>query len=200
MAGLAERIVAARPNAGGARETVDAVQDETDFDVWEAVANGTHSVVERRTHDGSCSFLALENPAVARSDRALSMRDTAVARLVGRGHSGKSAAYALRTSQAVVSTALGDVAARIGLPSRTSVAAFVGATLAVKAARAHEPLTQAERAVLELVRGGCSRRGDRASSRHFRAGTIANQVASLLRKTKAPSRRALAAVAARASF
>ena len=175
------------------------MRDAGDFDVWEAVANGTHSVVERRAHDGSCSFLALENPAVARSYRALSMRDTAVARLVGRGHSGKSAAYALRTSQAVVSTALGDVAARIGLPSRTFVAAFVGATLAVKAARAHEPLTQAERAVLELVRGGCSN-AEIALRRGTSARTIANQVASLLRKTKAPSRRALAAVAARASL
>lgn len=53
--------------------------------------------------------------------------------------------------------------------------------------------TSAERAVLELVREGLTN-AEIASHRGTSERTIANQVASMLKKSRTPSRRALAAL------
>lgn len=193
VAGLGERYVRPRSRVDSARHPVGIADVGDPTGLWEGVTNGTYSVAETRTTDGACSFLALENPLAAQHYRALSSREAEIARLVGCGHSSKSIAYSLCASQAGVSRALGDVAAKIGLPSRTSFASFAGAVLGANTGHPHEPFTLAEHAVLDLVRRGSSN-AEIACRRGTSERTIANQVAALLRKTNTPSRRALAAV------
>jgi DNA-binding NarL/FixJ family response regulator len=108
----------------------------------------------------------------------------------------KMVAYALGLPLPTVSTRLASAASKIGLATRMEL-------VRIAAMLAHDPrarfertsLTIAERDVLELLAQGLTNK-QIATLRGRSIRTIANQVASLLAKTKAPSRRTLVAAAA----
>lgn len=104
----------------------------------------------------------------------------------------KQIAYALGTSTPTISTRLALAASKVGVATRADLIRL--AALLTREPRADFPdavLTSAERDVLSLVERGLSNRAI-AAMRQRSVRTIANQVASLLRKTRSPSRRALA--------
>lgn len=162
-------------------------------DAWPALANGTYSLMERVDRDGRRDYLAFENPVVTRRHRALTLREQSVIELSARGMSGKWLSYSLGISEGAVSEALSTAAAKLGFPNRFRAVAAVAA-LQAPASRPREShlLTGAELAVFELVCQGLSN-AEVAARRGRSVRTIANQVASLLRKTGAASRRALPA-------
>ncbi len=97
----------------------------------------------------------------------------------------------LGVSPARVSSKLASAAAKVGVFSRAELVRLA-AMLAPdpRADLADNALTDAEREVLELLQHGLSNK-EIAKRRSRSVRTIANQVASLLRKTKSSSRRAL---------
>jgi DNA-binding CsgD family transcriptional regulator len=111
--------------------------------------------------------------------------------------SGKWTAYSLGLSESSVSEALSSAACKFGVSSRTRLVAI--AAELVRGDEARDPdvaFTGAEHDVLAMVAHGMSNEAiARARGRSVR--TIANQVAALLRKTGAGSRRSLAAIALR---
>lgn len=161
-------------------------------DAWTALVAGRWVLVEQEGR-GTPRHYALFEAGRGHALRALSQQEARVAELSARGLPGKSIAYAVGVAPATVSKLLASAAIKLGLSNRTRVARVVGALLGVgleveKAA----PLSPAEREVLDLVRLGWSN-ARIAVSRERSERTVANQVAALLRKLQAPSRRALAA-------
>jgi DNA-binding NarL/FixJ family response regulator len=124
---------------------------------------------------------------------ALSSRETRVLELVARGASGKEVAFTLGVAESTVSASLRDVAIRVGVTSSTTLAVIAASLIAERPRVSPATFTEAERAVLALLREGRSN-ADIAARRGTTERTIANQVASMLRKSRAPSRRALAAL------
>lgn len=169
---------------------IDYLQ-ESRYDVWPALLEGRVSLVARRIEDRH-EYLVLENSVTARRERALSLAETATLRLASQGMSNKLMAYGLGISATAVSRNLASAATKLGLASRTELIRV--AALLVQDRRTEmgqEELTSAEREVLVLVQRGMSNL-QIAKLRARSVRTIANQVASLLRKTGAGSRRELA--------
>jgi DNA-binding NarL/FixJ family response regulator len=165
----------------------DAVDD------WRALVEGRYSVVPRDDSDGKRFYLLVRNPAISEPHARFTKREIDVLRVAARGFTGKGIAYALGLSEASVSTALGSAAAKVGLRSRLALVDVASAMFGSRASGAHAaPLTAAERDVLELLRRGMSN-AEIARLRARSARTVANQVASILRKSGVPSRRGLAA-------
>jgi DNA-binding NarL/FixJ family response regulator len=160
---------------------------------WKALVEGRWSLVERHDTDGKRLYLAFENPPQAIAYRALSALEAKVVDLSARGLSGKHVAYALGVAESSVSRHLASAATRLGFANRTAVLQFAGQALRQCATSGPWALTDAESAVLTLVREGLSNQAI-AARRGTSVNTVAKQVAGLLRKTRAPSRRALATV------
>lgn len=119
--------------------------------------------------------------------------------LVSKGLASKAVAYALGISEAAVSRRLATAAAKLGFVSRGELVRI--AAILTMDPRAHmgaADLTPAEQEILRMLELGLSN-ADVARARARSVRTIANQVASLLRKTGAPSRRALIAKVAGSS-
>jgi DNA-binding NarL/FixJ family response regulator len=160
------------------------------LDLWPALVSGRLSLVERGS-GAKRRYLLVENPAPSQPFRALSPTEVEVVSQAARGHTTKMIAYALGVSPSAVSTRLASAAAKIGASSRMEL-------VRVAAMLTHDPrarfvdiaLSDAERDVLELLQHGLSNE-EIAKMRSRSVHTIANQVASLLRKTKSTSRRAL---------
>lgn len=157
-------------------------------ELWTALLEGRLSVVPRGRR-----YLVLDNPPPTHRMRALSPRETAVLSLAARGSSTKQICYALGISPSLVSMLLQSAAAKVGALSRTDLVRL-GALLTrdTKALLDDEPLTSAEEEVLALLERGLGN-GQIAAVRLRSVRTIANQVASLLRKTGSTSRRELVA-------
>jgi DNA-binding CsgD family transcriptional regulator len=126
---------------------------------------------------------------------ALTSTEAAVARAAASSITGKAIAGTLGLARSTVSMTLGSAAAKLGLRSSTDLARLVRALVTDDADLDASVLTRAEREVLQLVLEGRSN-AEIASARGRSIRTIANQVASILRKTKNPSRRALRVKAA----
>jgi DNA-binding NarL/FixJ family response regulator len=160
------------------------------MDLWPALLGGKVSLVPR----GSSTkrhYEVIENPPASIGLRALSQSERAVLQQSARGLSTKLVAYALGVSPASVSTRLASVAAKLGLASRLEllrVAALLAGDPRVRVGDGE--LSEAERDVLHLLERGLSNK-EIARLRSRSARTIANQVASLLRKTSSASRREL---------
>jgi DNA-binding CsgD family transcriptional regulator len=173
-----------------AARAAEAARKTRDPALWTALVAGHISVVPRMR--GSRRVYELvENARAARPVRALSRREVDVLELASTGLSTKLCSYALGLSTATISTTLGNAARKVGALNQLEL-------LRIAALLAHDPradandttLTAAERDILELIRHGLSN-VEIASRRRRSVRTIANQVASLLRKTGSPSRRAL---------
>jgi DNA-binding CsgD family transcriptional regulator len=151
-------------------------------------------LVPRATTDGT-QFVLVEVRRAA-SSRVLDDDEREVLRLFARGATSKRIGCELGVSQPVVSRCLNRAAAKIGVVSTRELLAVVArlAPPAMMRCIAPSALTAAEREVLALVRDGLS--NDAIARRRVRSHrTVANQLASLLRKTGCESRRALASIA-----
>jgi DNA-binding NarL/FixJ family response regulator len=157
-------------------------------ELWTALIEGRMSVVPRENR-----YLVLDNPPPSHSLRALNEREIAVLSLAARGLASKPICYALGLSPALVSTLLQSAATKIGVLSRTELVR-VAALLSrdPKGLLDDDALTTAEEEVLTLLERGLDNRTI-AKIRMRSVRTIANQVASLLRKTGCASRRQLVA-------
>lgn len=160
--------------------------------LWPALLSGRVSIVARGTGRGRRYFV-LENAPRAQPFRALTPSEVAVVSQAARGHSTKLIAFALGVSPSTVSACLTAAASKLGVATRMDLIRL--AAMLIRDPRAgfeKIALTDAERDVLDLVRRGLSNQ-DIAKMRSRSVRTIANQVASLLRKTSATSRRELVA-------
>lgn len=160
--------------------------------IWRSLVAGTLSVVPGSL-DGQACYGLLENEPTARCFRALSAAERRVVHHASRGLSNKMLGYALGLSPSSISRLLESAALKLGFGSR---AKLVRLASTLSGGDSTPPpsanLTPAEADVLELVRAGLSNR-EIADSRGRSERTVANQVASLLRKTGSQNRRRLIA-------
>jgi DNA-binding CsgD family transcriptional regulator len=172
---------------------VNRARRERDGDglgLWPALLAGRLSLVQRRV-GSKLRYLVFENGPATRALHALSETEVEVVSQAARGQPTKLIAYGLGVSPSVVSKHLARAAAKVGASSRIDlirIAAILG-----RDPRAHFrelAITDAERDVLALVQQGLSNE-QIAQMRSRSVRTIANQVASLLRKTQSSSRREL---------
>lgn len=161
---------------------------------WRALVDGAYTIVPRQVGASSRrEYLFVNNTPLARRDARLGTREAEVVRRVARGSSQKEVAYTLGISEGSVSAALERARMRLGLPSRLELVRVArGAIGLVGQSTPSAALTQAEAAVLSLLREGLTN-AEIARLRDASQHTVANQVAAILRKTSAASRRELAA-------
>lgn len=170
-------------------------RDPEALDLWQALVGGRVSLVAR-AEGTKRHYLVVDNAPGRQPMRALSKSELDVVSYAARGLPLKMIAYGLGLPTPTVSARLASAASKVGLATRMEL-------VRIAAMLAHDPrarfeeiaLTTAERDVLDLLAQGLSNK-QIAALRGRSIRTIANQVASLLAKTKTPSRRAL--VAARA--
>ncbi len=162
------------------------------LELWPALVDGRMSVVNRGS-GASRRFLVLENTPSTQPIRALSPMEVEVVSRAARGHSTKLIAYALGLTSPTVSLHLASAASKIGVASRMDLIRLAAMLTRDPRARFTEiALSDAERDILELLQQGLSNDAI-AAIRSRSVRTIANQVASLLRKTQSSSRRELLA-------
>lgn len=160
--------------------------------LWEALAAGDASLAPR-TEGTRRHYLVLDNPPSRRPMRALSNAELDVVTYAARGLSTKMIGYGLGVATSTVSVRLARAASKVGLATRAELVRIAAMLANDPRARFDDSaLTRAERDVLDLVSQGLSNQ-DVARLRGRSIRTIANQVASLLAKTRSPSRRALIA-------
>lgn len=161
--------------------------------VWRDLLDGAMSLVPRVTATGTELVLVQVRGA---SRRALSDEERAVLDLFARGAPSKRIGRELALSQPAVSRSLNRAAAKIGATSTRELLVVVARLFPQEppsTGLVTPTLTAAEREVLALVRNGLSNAAI-ARQRVRSNRTVANQLASLLRKTGCESRRALASV------
>lgn len=171
--------------------SVDARQLEGTLEsaeLWSGLISGRYRLQSNATGPRR-TLSVVENPPHLRAARRLSSRETSVLELSARGVSGKQQSWELQLSTSTVSRLLTSASARLGFVHVNDAIRFFGGLL-------HRPslpltqLTSTERDVLQLVQQGLTNH-DIALQRGRSIRTVANQVAAVLRKTGAPSRRAL---------
>ena len=167
------------------------------LDLWTALVAGKVSLAPRRV-DGQRRYIVIENTPLTGSLRQLTDDERAVVALAARGLSTKLVAYALGVSSSLVSLRLALAAAKLGVSTRAElvrIAALLAAEEGPPRSADRVVLTDAERDVLALLQRGLTNR-QIAAERARSVRTVANQVASLLKKTGSSSRRALVVRAA----
>lgn len=172
---------------GGDNRSNDA---ELSAATWGSLVSGRWRIAPHVDTDGKRLFHVHANESEERQDRALSSVERAVVEYALRGATGKETAIALGIGENDVSEALLRAALKFGFTSRAQLLT-IGTALNGRSVSSL-PLTPAEREVLDGIARGLRNRDiarERMTSKH----TVANQVASILRKTSAPTRRALLA-------
>lgn len=154
---------------------------------WHSLCRGELSV---RLADSRDTYVLV--PGSADSTRALMSIEVAAVRALASGWLAKRVATELEMSPSRLSRVVKSAVAKLGFSSTTEMLGVLGAVVSPQASDGVEPLTVAEREVLGLVQAGLSNR-EIGARRGTSDRTIANQVASLLRKTGLHSRRALVA-------
>ncbi len=198
--GKVEHLAAGVPNAEALRGRVKDIEkarrmrhrkDPYALDLWEALIDGTASIVER--FEGSARFyFVIDNAPATQPVRAFTQKEIDVLSYSTRGLSAKLVGYSLGLSASEVSSCLARATRKVGLSSRVDLVRLAAILTRDPRARLEEvALTQAEREVLALLVRGLANQ-EIATMRGRSVRTIANQVASLLRKTQASGRRALA--------
>lgn len=215
------RVVHAEADATTARDTLrDAVRamerargplrrrssDEA-LAMWRGLVDGRWSLVDHFDTDGKRYIVAAENSPHVRDPRALRRREGAALELARGGAAPKDIAYALGISPSNARSLLASALKKLGIANRgelyrwrpeagqvtplqagTSVLAIPEATMADVPA-----LTAAEREVVSMIRAGAGN-SEIARSRGTSTRTVANQVASVLRKLGVYSRADIVAV------
>jgi DNA-binding CsgD family transcriptional regulator len=157
--------------------------------VWKALATGRTSLA-LRGHGSARHFVLVDTPPWSRLDRALHPLHAVALRRLASGEQAKAVAHSLGLSASRLSRLLSTAAATLGLPSAFDAVRLVGGLTRRTAPEETGSLTSAERTILGLLHSGLSNR-EIARARGRSERTVANQVASLLRKTGVPGRRAL---------
>lgn len=162
--------------------------------LWAALISGHLTLIEQ----GQGRYVIVESSPHARALRALTRAEIEVVEHAARGFSTKMIAFELGFSSPKVSRCLFHAASKAGIRLRTDIVRLLvmsrreGTNTDAERPLAPARLTVAERDVLALVRRGLSNE-EIARLRARSIHTVANQVASLLKKTSSSSRRALAA-------
>lgn len=160
------------------------------LDLWHALVDGRLSLVER-TEGTRRHYLVVENPPTQQPMRALGRPELDAVSYAARGLSAKLVSYALGVSEPRISSRLASAASKIGLATRLELVRLAAMLTRDPRARfSTTALTTTEQDVLELLAQGLSN-AEIAAMRNRSVRTIANQVAQLLRKTRATSRRDL---------
>lgn len=160
------------------------------IDLWPDLVSGTCVLVEDR-HEGGRTYLVVRTPMEVRRRRALTPHEREAVAMAVRGLPIKVIAHELGTTSSGASSRLALAGAKIGVATCTELLRLAACRPGADAtALVDAELTSAERDVLSMVRSGMSNAAI-ANERSRSVRTVANQVASLLRKTGAPSRRAL---------
>ncbi len=196
---LADRALASEGRAWfGARVTaIDALRTRrgrvrADVDPWWALFAGRYSIVPVEDSDGKRHYLLLHNGPTVEEHGRFTLREIDAVRMAARGCTGKTIAYDLGISASTLSETLQRAAHKVGLRSRHELLRVASALFGVSSMTLDlSRLTLAEREILELLRRGFSNEGI-AQRRARSLNTVRNQVAALLRKTGAPSRKSLA--------
>lgn len=163
---------------------------------WRALVDGAYTIVHRPVGRGSArrEYLFVRNGPLARRDARMGQREAEIVRQTARGLSQKEVAYALGISEGGVSAGLERARMRLGLANRLELLRVARGAFGLTGQRVDSAaLTDAEQAVLSLLREGLTN-ADIARLRGASQHTVANQVASILKKTSASSRRELALV------
>ena len=179
---------------------------------WEALVDGRWSLVDMFDSDQRRFVVAVRNDPAFPDPRGLTTRERQVAEFAGLGQSSKQISYTLGLSPSAVTNNTASAQAKLGLGSRTELAAFfapsglrtklaelalagerllVGAYPLVDERRVRN-LTAAEREVLAAILAGSTNQ-DIAQRRRASAHTVAKQVQSVFRKLGVRSRSELAA-------
>jgi DNA-binding NarL/FixJ family response regulator len=160
-------------------------------EMWTAFMTGAFSIVPETIANDGIEYEVLANDDTVAAARALSKVEQSVVCLAVKGASGKEISFELGLTPSAISVALANAAAKVGAPSVAELLR-IGAHLTVRLANSFPrlALTTAEQGVLELVRRGHGN-AEIARVRERSLRTVANQIASILRKTGAQSRRAL---------
>lgn len=175
-----------------ARSKGSATTAEDPLVAWTALVSGVWSLVEKIDRDGKRLYYAMENPPHSRQHRALSSLEARICTLCAKGLLGKHIAYDLGISETKVASCLANAALKLGVANRSQLVALASGLLPEPpAAVTTAALTAAEQEVLAFLLQGQSNLAI-ARARGTAERTIANQVASILRKTNASSRRSLA--------
>jgi DNA-binding NarL/FixJ family response regulator len=168
------------------RATADAI------DLWSALVAGRFSLVAR-TEGWRRHYLVVENAPLTQPIRALTRGELDAVSAAARGLSTKLVSYGLGVSRSVISSRLASAATKIGVATRIELVRIAAMLTRDPRARfADIALTATEKDVFALLAQGLSNR-EIAVLRNRSMRTIANQVAQLLRKSKAHSRQALVA-------
>ncbi len=165
--------------------------------LWAGLSSGRYRL-SLRGIAAQKHLVLVENNPVERARRRLSERELQVLELCARGRTGKEQSWELKLTQSSISRLLTSAGLKLGLASTSDALRFVSGCLNSSRRREFE-LTDSEREVLALVQQGLSN-AQIARHRQRSPRTIANQVASLLRKTGAPGRRAMYPVQSHASL
>jgi DNA-binding NarL/FixJ family response regulator len=157
--------------------------------LWNRLLEGRWSLVPLDAAEQGL-YRVCENQPMHVPLRALSSTERTVLELSLAGLMGKQVALSLGVSEGHVSECLAMAAAKFGLPGRASLLRLGATILGLGPRTTHSSLSEREKAILEGLRLGLSNleiaRAGGTSER-----TVANQVASILRKTGAANRRQL---------
>ncbi|MBS1149735.1 MAG: hypothetical protein H6Q89_1433 [Myxococcaceae bacterium] len=181
--------------------------------VWKGLVTGRWSLVDSFTSDQKRYVVARQNAPSLRDPRALSERERQVVAFAASGEHNKLIAYRLGLATSSVATHLANASRKLKIRSRSELArlhavnnsaaevrklevggeALAALVLPVNEARFDRAqVTQAEREVAEGILEGASN-AQIASRRKTSVRTVANQVASILRKFAVGSRTELVA-------
>ncbi len=185
------------PQRGVLYESARATRDRAVLiATWEQLTRGRYTLVPYPRPSGGRVYLLYENLPSVRARRALTSLEVAAAMAAAKATSGKATGYLLGIAPSTVSMTLSSAATKLGLDSRAELARLVR-VLTVDASTVDDAaLSDAERDVLRMLLEGKSNRAI-ALTRGRSERTVANQVASILRKTGCGSRRALRVLGSR---
>jgi DNA-binding CsgD family transcriptional regulator len=180
---------------------------ERALDLWRGLVAGRWSLVDHWDSDGKRFMLALENAPESLDPRALRPREGAALRLALEGAAPKDIAYALGISASNARALLSGGLRKLGLRSRADLCRWdlsrgavhrLDSTISALAIPSVGPsqgaldkLTEAERDVALLAARGQSNT-EIANGRRTSERTVANQLASILRKLGIGSRAEIA--------
>jgi len=177
--------------------------------MWQALAAGW-LLLRAAQLDGSGWYVAHCNADAAASSRGLTPRQLAIAQLAAQGAANKTIAHRLGVTASTVSDQLTEVRRKLGVQSRAELVSLVAALAATPVheltvgceriaigvcrdarSNTHDSLTGAENEVATLAAQGWSNQRI-ALARGSHSRTVANQLASILRKLGLQSRVQLA--------
>ena len=189
-----------------AKTSAPAASTEERLDLWQALVEGTWSLVDQEDSGGRRHVVAYRNPLPCSSDLSLSPREREVVQLIALGSTTKHAAYTLGVSPSAIAHRMRSALRKLRLPSAVELVKaynhlrsgagdenelrLTGDLVAHEWVRSRDrfPLTPKERKVRDLLAQGLSNR-EIAKQSACAERTVANHVASILRKTGASSRR-----------